>query len=465
MRKYRAIPLIILCLVLLGTGSAFCAEGAGGGPESESEALYELKLSLGTGLEYNDNINDSSTRKTTDFISHIKPTLYFSREGGRLKADIQYRGDYQFYLMDKRSEEYRHYLDASFRGELVENLLFLTVTESMKQVYGDVTRGEVLDDDSSRDTVNRNRFTVSPYLALKPTDRTDLSLGYAFTDTRYSRNYSGSSPSFISLNSDQYDFNYNKNQNHNVFARVNHELTDRAIVWTGVDVTRRIDTGRSGDRMLPEYWDLAPDFYEDEERDLSFYRYMVYVGGQYEFSENLSARLRVGPSYNRPDEGDATLRPFIEMDVTYTDEINQFGIAHNTLYEDDIYSGASIRQSQYRAWWDRTFDRAKLTTSFSYSTYSDEVGSSSSRSNNFKPSLRWTYDLTDRLSYFTQYSMIFYEKKDEGANRHYLSYGLRYALGEDSVLRLSHMIRHTDSQRSRDAYWVNRVMVELTHQF
>ncbi len=463
MRKYRAIPLVALCLVLLGAAAAFCAEDAGGEAESV-EAVYEMQLSLGTGIEYNDNINDTSKNKTTDFIGHIKPSFYFSREGGRLKADIQYRGDYLFYLMDKDSEEYRHYLDASFTGELVENLFFLTVTESMKQVYDNVTRGDVIDDDY-RDQVNRNRFTVSPRFAFKPTDRTDLSFGYMFTDTRYSKDYSGTNPKFLSLNSDQYDFNYNKNQDHSVFARVNHELSERAIVWTGVDVVRRIDNSRRSRRNIFENWDWMPEFYVDDGKDMSFYRYMVYVGGQYEFSEDLSARFRVGPSYNKPDEGDTSLRPFIEADVAYAVGRSVFGAAYNTIYEDDVYSGASIRQNQYRIFWNKEFDRARLTTSFSYSTYSEEIGNSSSRVNNFKPALNLTYDLTDRLSSFARYSAIIYEKRDEGADRQYFTYGLRYALGEESSLQLSHGIRHTEPYGQRGAYFVNRVMIELTHRF
>lgn len=433
--------------------------GAAAGPEQtedgalaeelESEELYEMKASLGFGLEYNDNIDNSANNQMTDFITHIRPSFSFKRLGGRIEADITYRGDYEFYLQSKDTEEYRHYINALVTGELAENLFFLSVHEDMSQIYRDVSRGEVMDDETLDDLVNRNRFTVSPFFTLRPSERTNLRLGYDFTDIRYSKGQDSGSPKPVSFSNDQYDFNYKKSQSHTVYLHMDHELSDRATFYSGATMTRWIDDN------------------SENLTDQSFNRYTVYLGGAYAFSEDLMFSIKAGPSITEPDEQPSQTRPFVETDLSYVLGRSIFSAFYNTTYEDNPETGGSTRKDSYGVKWHKEFDRSHLTASISYSTFEDEIkteGQSRNRANTYRPGISYTYDLSERLSCFMRYSATLYERHVEGDHRHYGSYGIKYELSPNDSIGLSHHIRYTDAYRD-DSFYTNRVMLDFTHTF
>ncbi|MDL2274593.1 TIGR03016 family PEP-CTERM system-associated outer membrane protein [Desulfosarcina sp. OttesenSCG-928-G10] len=419
-------------------------------PGFESENIYEVNAALSLGLEYNDNIDEEAHNKTSDMIAHVRPSFGFRRIGGRIGADIDYRGDYLFYLQGNDTEEYRHYIDATVTGELVQNLLFLSVNENMQQVYHDISRGAVGDDETTNDLVNRNRFTVSPHFRLRPSERTRLLIGYDFTDVRYSKGLDDDeNPRPVSFNRDQYNFNSKKSQRHTAYVELDHEVSDRAVMFTGGSMTRWIDDN------------------EENLTDQSFYRYIAYIGGSYAFSEDLSVRVKAGPSVSVPDEYSTETRPFVEAELTYTIGRSRFNTFYMTTYEDDADTGGSTQKSQYGIQWEKMFDRSRLSVAFSYNTYENEVDTDRRIQGNgdtYAPSLRYTYDLSDRLSAFIGYSATLYEDHAKGDHRHEGRYGITYELSGKDRLGLSHSIKYTDVYEN-DSYSVNRVMFDFTHIF
>lgn len=427
------------------------ASGDMASPGFESENIYEMNAALSLGLEYNDNIDEKAHNKTSDMITHVRPSFGFRRIGGRIGADIDYRGDYLFYLQGNDTEEYRHYIDATVTGELVQNLFFLSVNENMQQVYRDISRGEVGDDETTNDLVNRNRLTVSPHFRLRPSERTRLLIGYDFTDVRYSKGLDDDeNPRPVSFNRDQYNFNSKKSQQHTVYLQLNHELSDRAVMFTGGSMTRWIDDN------------------EENLTDQSFYRYLAYIGGSYALSEDLSATVKAGPSFSVPDKGSTETRPFVEAALTYAIGRSTFNAFYTTTYEDDADTGSSTQKTQYGFHWNKAFDRSRFFAGFSYNTYEDEVENSRRTQNQggdtYTPSLRYTYDLSDRLSAFIGYSATLYEDHEKGDHRHDGSYGITYELSGKDKLGLSHRIKYTDVYEG-DSYSVNRVMLDFTHIF
>ncbi len=436
---------LILKILLLATIPSL-AFANGSSTVSQSTSDYELNASIGIGFEYNDNVDNTASNKITSFINTISPQFTFVREGERLKADFTYRGNYEFYLKNNLDPEYSHYLNTSVSANIVEDLFFLDISENMQQVYEDITLGEFVENENDESTRNRNIFTVSPYFTLYPTSRTMLTLGYSFTDTRYSLDPVNQTPSFLSVDSDQYDFRYNVNQRHNFFARLNHELSNKATLYSGASYT------------LEKH---------DDKENTDITRYNFYIGASYQITENLSASLEVGPNYSVPDTGDASLSPYVQASLNYAIGRSVFSFAYNTSFEDDFEAGETVSKSNYSFNFKKQFDRSTLNLGIAYNTYdsaiSYRVGEvSEEQGNTISPTVRFDYSLTPRASIFFHYSGQIYEDRNLGDNTHTGYYGVRYELSENSDIGLSHRVRYVNANDT-DSYYTNQIMLDFTY--
>ncbi len=417
--------------------------------DTGSDSIYEFKASIGTGFEYNDNINDDANDRVTAFMTHIRPSFSFARLGGRITANINYAGDYTFYLGEKSEPEYIHNIDATVSAEIIQNLFFLDISENMSQVYDNVTKGEFQEGDSLDDAQNRNTFTISPYLSLRPSERANITLGYTFTDTRYSPAQNSKTPSFLSLNGEQYDFSYNVNQSHTGHIKLNYELSERASMYTGGSVTRII--------------------YEDDE-ETNTTRYNFYVGGSYAFSENLKASLEMGPTYSTDDANNSSLSPYVQASLNYNIGRSSFSLSYNTSFEDDPESGDVVHKSSYSFNWRKQYERTRLQVGMAYNTFDTEFGdeasstSDSEQGNTISPIVSLDYELTPRLSTFIKYNGNIYENHKLGEHTHSGSYGLKYQLSDSSTIGLSHRISYTIPYEE-DAYINNQVMLDFSYTF
>ncbi len=415
-----------------------------------SDSIYEYSAGIGFGFEYDDNIDSDADNRISAFMTHIRPSFSFKRLGGRIEADISYSGDYTFYLQERHIPEYQHTIDASITAEVWKNLFFINVSENMQQVYDDVTRGEFQEGDDDDDARNRNTITIAPYFSLQPSERTNITLGYTFTDTRYSANQTGEVPYFLSIDGEQYDFSHNVSQTHNFHFKVNHELSDRAFLYTGGSYTRVVN--------------------DDTEEDPNTTRYNLYVGGAYEFSENLSASLEIGPNYSVPDVGDASLTPYVQASLNYSIGRSVFSLSYNTSFEDDPSSGNTVYKSSYDFGWNKSFDRSKLSLGLAYNTYVTEVtnkalsGNSDEQGNTFSPKVNFSYELTDRLSAFLGYNAVIYEDHTLGEHSHTGNYGLRYELSPESTVSLSHRVEYAIPY-DEEAYFANKVSLDFNYTF
>ncbi len=421
-----------------------------GASPAKSDALYEYGASIGTGFEFNDNVHDDVNNRVAAFMTHIRPSFSFKRLGGRIVADIQYSGEYTFYLAEKADPEYQHTIRASATAEIVKNVFFLKVSENMQQVYENVTKGEFEAGDSEDDTRNRNTITINPYFTFQPSERTDFTLGYTFTDTRYSASQNSQNPSFLSFDGEQYNFIHNAHQSHAASFRLNHELSDRTALYTGASVTRTL-------------------YEEKDETDST--RYTFYVGGSYAFSENLSASFEIGPNYSVPDTGSASLSPYVQASINYALGRSVFALSYNTSFEDDPDSGDVVHKSSYGLSWQKNYERTKVSLGMFYNTYETELGndsqvsgSSSEQGNTFSPTASIRHEFSPRLSAFANYKGNIYEKHRLGEHTHTGSYGLSYQLSEQSTISLSHRLIYT-MPYEEDDYFNNQVRLDFSYNF
>ncbi len=409
---------------------------------------YEVNAAIETSLEFNDNIDNEAVSPESSFTTHIRPKFSISREGARLSANFNYRGDYSFYTGKNLDPEYQHTLDAKLSANVIEDLFFINISESMQQVYENLELGEFQASDDFDDSRNRNVFTVAPYFSLAPSQKTNITLGYNFIDTRYSQGETNTSPSFLSFNADQYNFKYNVNQSHNPYFKINHELNDRTSLYTGGGYTRQI--------------------YNDEESiDLS--RYNLYVGGSYQFSENLSASIEAGPNYSVPDSGDAKLSPYVQASINYSIGNSVFSFSYNTSFEDDLEAGETVNKSSYSLNWAKKFERTQLTVGLTYNTYTSSISYiqgaiDQEQGNTISPRVTINYDLTDRTSLFLNYNAIIFEKHELGDHRHTAFYGIKYDLSEDANIGLSHRLQYTIPYIESE-YFSNQIMFDFAYSF
>ncbi len=422
-----------------------------GAPAAPAGEL-ELQTGLGLGSEYNDNVGETSRNKKTDFINHVKPKITLDYTGGRISGNLDYRGNYRFHVMGKETDEYSHYLKAGLLGEVIENLFYLRIDESLTPVYGTASRGDVVEGDTTLDMVNRNRFEVSPYFSLWPTDRTNLSFGYGFSDLRYSESERASGSSFLPDFNNDYNFDTNTSRQHRVFMDASHEATDRFTAYTGVDAVR---------------WDGEKN---QDGTDPSFTRYQAYVGGRYEISEDLVVSLRVGPSYTIPKQGgDNKLWPYLMGDAIWTVGRSEFGLAASMDYTDDPATGISTRRTSYKGWWNKNFDRSHLTVDVAYNSYDRDqdtrrIGTDNSDDKSYRIGAHYTYELTERLRLIAGTTLSLSTDYPDGNNWYYGNAGLRYELSEDSQVSLTYRYKQSDSEDNAD-YSVNRVILEFSTLF
>lgn len=440
--------LLFLLVVTAGLGGwapGLAAEFPPGAQEGPgAPAPYELRAGIGFAAEYDDNVKETASNRKADFISHVKPQLTLLREGGRLRTDISYRGDYRYYANGNEPDDYSHYLKASLFGEVWENLFFVNIVEDLQPVYRDATRGDIVESDSTRDFVNRNRFTVSPYFRLEPGERTTVTAGYAFTDTRYNEDRNARS-SFLPSRKAGYSYNSRKNRQHNFFVAAEREMTEKLSCTAGVDILLRTSDE------------------ERDEKESTLTRYQAYVGGRYEASEDVTLSARAGPAYSSPKNGDARFRPFIDASMAYTPGRTEFTLGYSTDYEDDPDTGESLRRQTYSASAARTFDRASLRLGISRNRYERETGGRSdddSERKALRPFVFFTYDLSERLSFSARYYANIYENASSGETVHFVSYGPRYLFDEERWVGLTHSVK-TGDPRGERSYHVNKVSVEL----
>ena len=134
--------------------------------------------------EFTDNVFETTTGRVSDFITRAMPGIALTSSSSALEVDLNYFFDYRYYARRTHGTDSTHDLTARGRVKAVDNLLFLDVTDEYRRVSLDVTR-DVTRESLFVNQEDRNVVTASPYFSLHPGQRTSLSTGYRFTDTRY----------------------------------------------------------------------------------------------------------------------------------------------------------------------------------------------------------------------------------------------------------------------------------------
>ncbi len=147
-------------------------------------AEFEMHPSLAVSEEFTDNVFETRTNRTSDYITQTLPGLAMSYKAPALTANLDYVFDYRHYARNTVPDDIAHTLSADGHLTAVKNLLFLDVSDEYQRVSLDVTR-DVTKESLFVDQTDRNVVTASPYLMFNPMERIMVKTGYRFIDVRY----------------------------------------------------------------------------------------------------------------------------------------------------------------------------------------------------------------------------------------------------------------------------------------
>lgn len=393
-------------------------------PANASAAEISFRPSLAISEEFTDNIFEVPTNKRNEFITRAQPGFTSRYQAPLWNWDLEYTFDYRNYARNSRSDEYTH--NAVVRGNLslLDNFLFIDVSDNYHRVTTDVSRNAATSGSLFINQTDQNTAVISPYLQWRLRGDNTLRTGYRYTDVRYwgegiERREQGA------------------------FADMNHEISSNLSISAGYGFT---------------YLESNPARYT--KHDFS-------AGFRFEYAERSFIFGQVGNSWQQFTNGGSSSYIFWNAGVTH-----DFRFAVATL-ESRVQTAAdplavSTKETSYSGRLEKILERGMVGLSTSYSEFEDtETGVGSRR--------RLTFGGTGRYEVFQSITASlaataerFYLNTFNGFRYHLnVTSGLSYALNRDLTLSLNYTYdtQRNDLSSAVGAIDTNRVVVEMRKIF
>jgi predicted porin len=404
---------------LIATVLLFCVATA-------AWAGSDWRASISVSEEYNDNVEEERDGEE-DFITTVTPALGYRYEDTRLQFDASYSVDWNTYAKGTRDQEFNHDANVYALLDAWESFLFLEVQDTYRLVNEDTTRGEVRDEDSTRDQVQQNMFTFSPFITPRLGDRTSAKVGYAYSNIWY-------------------DDEDNELKNiHRGFVDGDHELSDRTSLLAGYSYTMELS--------------------EDDTLD----RHILYTGARHAYSEKGNLRIKIGPMYSRyRDRDTSSAGVFWDAGLNHDFGAVQLGVSTGITFDDDPDTGETYERKYGTVTLSKAWPR---TTASVFSTFEDYEESADSDSDDTESGQRvaigtsLSYELTPRLTASTGVVHDFELDTDDDTKRWYANVGLSYAVTERISLRAWYRFKDSDSDDPDEEFTVNRTGLQLAMTF
>jgi len=387
-------------------------------------ADFSVKPSLAISEEYTDNVFESTLNKRSDYITRAQPGLALKYKAPLWDWDLGYAFDYRYYARGSRSDDTTHNINGKGLVKLIDEVLFLELSDVYKRVSLDVTR------DTSNESLfanqsDQNVGTVSPYLVLHPTARLTLKTGYRYINTWYK------DPQAVSK------------QDHQGFVNSSYELTPKFFLTTDYTFTREI-----------------PD------KNSSFYRHEVYLGPRYEYAEKSFIYAQGGFIATDYDNGSHSFNPSWNAGLTHAFDTVTLNISTNMKYSDDPL-GVSTLETSYSASLTKNLQRGSLTLRGSYTEFSDVTADRMKNkrySGGFTSAYEFMQDLHATLGLtYENYRELLINGTTE---KYFVDCGMSYNFGKELTAGLNYKyIDYSSATIATDNKQVNRVILEVKKVF
>jgi hypothetical protein len=285
-----------------------------------------FKPLIAVSEEITDNFFEQPSGSRTEFITAIKPGAAYLYKSPFWTWDSAYSFEYRNYARGSKGDEYNHNVAIKGNIALIENFLFLDLSNTFHRVSLDTTRDSPTASSQFLNQTDQNLAVISPYLFWRLRGDSTLKTGYRFTDTRY----------WDSLGIEK--------QEHRAFADLNYEITKKLNLTAGYAFTR---------------FESLPSKYN--KHDLS-------SGFRYEYADKSFVSGQIGNSWQLFDNG---------IDVNYL--FWNAGLTHDFDYvvatfetrvsstEDPL--NVSLKEINYSGRLEKNLQRGMVGVSSSYSEY------------------------------------------------------------------------------------------------
>ncbi len=144
----------------------------------------KAKPALVLSVEHNDNVFLERFERNSDYISKARPSVNLDYTAPSLKLGAGYAYDYRYYL--KSSIDDTNTQDANITADAVfiEDMLYLRASDVYTRTTLDSTR-ETTNENFYVNQSDRNTFILNPYLVLRLSPLSDLTLSYNRTGIWY----------------------------------------------------------------------------------------------------------------------------------------------------------------------------------------------------------------------------------------------------------------------------------------
>lgn len=400
-----AISLLLACTGAKGADSSFVP-------------------SIAVNEEYTDNVFASATDKQSDFITRLLPGFAATYKASLWDWALGYTFDYRYYALNSRSPEAANNANINGLVRLIDEKVFLQLSDVYTQVSLNATR------DTTKDSLNghqtdQNIATISPYLVLRPASNLLLKTGYRYINTWYKNSDSVSK------------------QDHQGYVNLSYDLSSKLIFTTDYTYTHEIpETGNS------------------------FNRHEVLAGPRYEYADKSFIFAQGGVTTTDYSNGTDTVNPAWKAGITHT--IETFVVAANagTSYSDDP-SGKSTFSTSYIANLTKNIPNGTVTLHGSYIKFEDaetEQTTTKSYSAGFTSSLEVLPDIKVNLGLtFEKYHDL---QISSYTDKYFVDSGISWLAGKDLTVGLSYkFIDYSSAETADDNYRINRANLEVKKTF
>lgn len=135
--------------------------------------------------EFTDNIaEDRDKTLGSEFITRAMPGITARYMAPFWTWDLNYKYEYRYYAREKFDNEDLHHLAARSRLNLIDEVMFIDISDTYERVSLDQSRDRVQESLRS-DQSDQNTVTVSPNFVLRPTSRLVLRPGASYQNIWY----------------------------------------------------------------------------------------------------------------------------------------------------------------------------------------------------------------------------------------------------------------------------------------
>ena len=373
----RRNPLALSCLLACALAAAGSARGAD----------YSFKAAASVQEEFNDNLYETAQGRRGDLVTHLTPSLSLAYGTPLWAWKLGYTPEYRHYARGTVGDELLQNVSAVGDVRVIDNLLFLNVSDTHSRVSIDGNREHPY---SNR--TDENVLTVSPYLEYRLDPRWSAKVGYRFVARSYGRGGG------------------TDNREQAVFLKVTRETTPKSNVFMTADGARVYGFGS------------AP--YE---------RLTHAVGAQYRYAAGSSLTALGGYALEFSPAAPARLAPYWELRLTHDLAPYTVELKSGVSYDSD--PGVSASERRYLTGrLARGYGRGVLGVSGSYSHSKSTLNPGSTAVSWFSFGGDATLELSRSCSAHVQLATDRYTDRAGDPYRNSFSAGLRQALNYELSL-------------------------------